>query len=215
MATLTLPSPFKHLSSPPPYGTDPRQKIVDKAEALATYFIPYHLRRAVEHHKLQGLPKHYLIPPQHPSPLCTFVADICTTLGEENADFFDNLPDSMNLRQHNARDVYMSVCRSVFADGVVNWGRVMSLLTLAATFAVHFTLRGELCVVVKIPCWLGEVVDELLAEWIHKQGGWEDVQRSLSTKNERSNNWSKVFAYGAMMATAGLLLFSIRKGNFL
>jgi len=187
---------------------------VETAEAMSTYFIPYHLRRSVEHHKLQGLPKHYLIPPHHPSPLCRFVADICTQLGEENAEFFNTIGDNMNVRQSNAKEVYISVCQTVFQDGIVNWGRIMSLITLAATFAVHLTKRGELGAVVKIPQWLGEVVDDELADWIVHRGGWEDVQRTLTTRRQPST-WSRVLAYGCVAATAGLLLFSFGKGKLL
>jgi len=213
MTTLTISS-LKHPTSTDVSYPSPQKRIVEIAEAIITYFIPYNLRRSVEHCKLEGLPKHYLIPPKHPPELFTFIASVCTQLREDNADFFDNLPESMSLQQNNAKAVYISVCKTVFADNVINWGRVMSIFTMAATFSVYFTKKGELSVVTKVPQWLVEVVENELVDWIIEQGGWEDVRNSLAPKTEPSK-WSRVIAYGAMMATAGFLLFRIRKGKLL
>jgi len=197
-----------------------RERIVETSESLGTFFISYHLRNTLEHHKLKGLPKHYVIPPHHPSELFQFVADVCTHLRQENTDFFDTLPDRMNLTADNVKDVYMSVCENVFTDdGVVNWGRVMSLLTLAATFAVHFTKCGQFDVVTRIPTWLRDVVDMKLADWIMLQGGWEDVRRSLSGHRVPSSRWSRVIGYMtspsviAMATAATVLLYSFKKGR--
>lgn len=213
MATLTL-SPLKYSSSNDLQNLEtPEIKLIlDEAEAIATYYIPYHLRRSVEHCKLQGLPKKYLIPPQQPPELFTFITGICTQVEQENSDFFNNLPESMNLQPNNAKSVFISLCKTVFADEVVNWGRVLSIFTLAATFAVYFTKKGHLNVVTKIPKWLRDVIESELAEWIIEQGGWEDVQVKLSPKTERPK-WSRFLAYGGVMAAAGFLLF--RNGKLL
>lgn len=212
----TLPvSSFKHNTTvdhckPLP----PRKKIIKEAEAIISYYIPYHLRKTLDHAKLEGLPKHYLIPPKHPPDLFVNIARICTELGEDNADFFQSLPETVSLHQKNAKSVYMSLCKTVFEDNIVNWGRIMSLFALAAAFAENFVRSGELTVVTKISVWLCEFVEMELEEWITKQGGWEGVRRMLSSSSSPSR-WSRVLAYGAMMATAGFLFFKIGKGKLL
>ena len=60
----------------------------------------------------------------------------------DNAKFFDALPENMNMNIHNAKAVYLSICQSVFEDGKINWGRVYTVLALAATLAVYFTEKG-------------------------------------------------------------------------
>jgi len=209
MAMLTL-NPPKYSSSNDLTGLDaPDKHIIDKAVSIATYYIPFHLRRSVEHSKLQGLPKHYLIPPQQPPELFTFIVNVCTDLEQKNIDFFHNLPESLDLQANNAKTVFISLCKTVFTDETINWGRVMSIFTLAATFAVYFTKKNQLNVVTKIPKWLGEVIESELADWIIEQGGWEDVRNKLSPNKsaENSSKWSRVIAYGGVMAAAGFLLY--------
>lgn len=216
MATLTLPPPLNNFSSSSDLTnltSQEKKVIVDKAEAIATYYIPYHLRRTVEHCKLQGLPKHYLIPPQQPAELYVFIANICTQVEAENSDFFNGLPESMNLQANNAKSVYIALCKTVFADEVINWGRVMSIFTLAASLAVYFTRKGQLSLVTKIPHWLGEVIESELADWVIEQGGWDDVKNKLSPKAD-APRWQRMIAYGGVIAVTGFFMFR-NSGNLL
>ena len=149
-----------------------RENIVEKSFAIANYYVPYHLRCSVPHKSLWGLPKQYLVPPQNPPELFTFIAKLCTQMENENCSFFNGLPDRVNLNSENAEALFLSVSKETFSDKIVNWGRVVSIYTLAGTFAVHFITKGQLSVVKKIPCWVQEFVDEELADWIEDQGGW-------------------------------------------
>jgi len=208
MATLTV-SALKYKSTNDIANLAGRRKqIIDAAESITDYLVPYNLRRLVAHRELQGLPKHYLIPPKEPLELHTFVADICKQLEEENADFFHNLPEGMNVQVSNAKTVYISVCKSVFADGIINWGRLMSIFTLASVFAVYFTKKGQTSIVPTIPQWIKDVVETELADWIIEQGGWDVARSKLTTPGVKSPKWSRMVAYGGVAAVAaGLLLF--------
>lgn len=195
MAMLTL-NPPKYSSTTDLTNLEtPEKLIIDKAEAIATYFIPYHLRRSVEHRKLQGLPKHYLIPPQQPPELYTFIASVCTNLEQDNSDFFHNLPESLNLQANNAKAVFISLCKTVFADETINWGRVLSIFTLAATFAVYFTKKSQLNVVTKIPKWLSEVIENELVDWIVEQGGWVSFNVIYFRKSKAEKKYSQIYIY--------------------
>ncbi|XP_057296151.1 bcl-2-related protein A1-like [Hydractinia symbiolongicarpus] len=158
-------------------------EVSDKAHAIATYYIPYHLRNSVEQKSLRGLPKSYLIPPQQPPELFTFIAKLCTHMEAKNSSFFTDLPERLNVRVDNSKTKFLGLCKETFADKVVNWGRVISIFTVAGCFALHFLKKNQLSTVQKIPLWVQEFIDQELADWIIEQGGWEDAGWLLSQKN--------------------------------
>ena len=174
MATVTI--------SPTTYSSRRRCLILQKSEehiaiintafAIAMYYIPYHLRNSVNQENLRGLPKQYLIPPHQPSHLFTTVAKLCSNMELENAVFFKGLPDRVKLHPNNAQTVFMNVAQETFADGKINWGRVLAIYTLAGCMSLHFLLIHELVIVKSIPYWVKDFVRLNLADWIHEQGGW-------------------------------------------
>jgi hypothetical protein len=206
METLTMaPYKYSNFENAALFGEEPQTKICHQAEAIATYIISYNLRQSVQHRKLQGLPKHFLVPPQQPSQLFTRLASICTEVKHDNAKFFDALPENMNINLNNAKSVYISVGKTVFEDGTINWGRVYTVLTLAATWAVYFTEKGQLSVVPQIAQWFRELVETELVDWIVEQGGWD------ASCKVASNSWTRMIAYGGVIAAAGFLL--LRNGK--
>ncbi|XP_065674408.1 apoptosis regulator BAX [Hydra vulgaris] len=190
-------------------NSEEKKSIINTAFAIAMYYIPFHLRSSVSQENLRGLPKQYLIPPQQPSHLFTTVAKLCSNMELDNAFFFKGLPNRVNLNSHNAQAVFMNVAKETFADGTKNWGRVLAIYTLAGCMSLHFLLQNELVIVKSIPYWVKEFVSIHLADWIEKQGGWDDLPKKLSDDSNNQSSWSKVIAVGGVVAaTAGLFLFS-------
>jgi len=205
METLAIP-PYKHSRGDcDSLIENPSTKISQQTEAIATYIISYHIRQSVPHSKLQGLPKHFLVPPHQPSKLYTDLARVCLEVKQDNDRFFNTLPGNMNIQSNNAEMVFSSVCKSVFEDGKINWGRVYTILTLAATLGVYFTERGQLLIVPKIARWVRDVVDAELIDWITDQGGWE------ASCGVPPRSWTQMIAYGGFIAAAGYLL--LRNGK--
>ena len=151
---------------------DTVRDIQNKGFDIATYYIPYKLRQTVPHEKLRGLPTHYLIPPQQPSDLQLSVAYHCMKMESQHSSFFDDVPTTLRLQTNNAEELFMQICEQVFSDGNKNWGRVVTIFALAATFAVHFANSGSLDIISRIPTWVSRFIGEFLSEWIREQGGW-------------------------------------------
>ena len=148
-----------------------------KAFEIATYYIPYHLRDKVDHEKLRGLPKKYLIPPSQPSELNLSVTIHCTRMKSQYAKFFEDVPLSLSLNESNAEILFLQICEQVFADGTKNWGRVITIFALAGTFAAHFANRELLNIIVNIPKWVQKFFDQFLVDWITEQGGWVSASK--------------------------------------
>ena len=146
--------------------------IINTAFAIAMYYIPYHLRNSVNQGNLRGLPKQYLMPPHQPSHLFTTVAKLCSKMELENAVFFKGLPERVKLHPSNAQTVFMNVAQEIFADGKINWGRVLAIYTLAGCMSLHFLLIHELVTVRCIPYYVKDFVRLNLADWIYEQDGW-------------------------------------------
>ena len=149
------------------------QSIVKMSLNLALYYIPYHLRCRCEHDSLKGLPKDYVVPPEQTPELHKRVADFSNQMEQRFASFFEQVPNHTKVKNENAKQVFISLCRKVL-NSDVNWGRLISIYTLGGSFAVHFVNTGKKDLVKSIPSWIEEVIEttEGLAQWIKTQGGW-------------------------------------------
>ncbi|KAM4602627.1 apoptosis regulator BAX [Polymixia lowei] len=78
-----------------------------------------------------------------------------------------------------AQDVFMTVARSIFADGI-NWGRVVALFHLAYRLIYKALTTNHLENIKIIISWVLQFIREKLYTWILQQGGWEGVIRGIS-----------------------------------
>jgi len=184
------------------------EAILEKAFDIATFYVPYHLRDCLPHEQLRGLPKHYLIPPQQPLELFQIIANLCTHMETQNSAFFDNLPEKINLKIENAKTLFFKLGQETFCDNVINWGRVISIFTLAGTFAAYFAKKSQTNIIVKISYWVQDFIDQHLADWIYDQGGWDDLVDKLCGDKNVPKSWSRFLAYGGVVAAAGYFILS-------
>ncbi|XP_028257545.1 apoptosis regulator BAX [Parambassis ranga] len=78
-----------------------------------------------------------------------------------------------------AQDIFMTVARSIFADGI-NWGRVVALFHLAYRLIYKALTTNHLENIRMVISWVLQVIREQLYTWLVQQGGWEGVIRSFS-----------------------------------
>ncbi|XP_029904412.1 apoptosis regulator BAX [Myripristis murdjan] len=78
-----------------------------------------------------------------------------------------------------AQDVFMTVARSIFTDGI-NWGRVVALFHLAYRLIYKALTTNHLENIRIIISWVLQFIREKLYFWIVQQGGWEGVIRGIS-----------------------------------
>ncbi|XP_056612545.1 apoptosis regulator BAX [Triplophysa dalaica] len=86
----------------------------------------------------------------------------------------------INTVQANcAQDVFMTVARSIFEDGI-NWGRVVALFHLAYRLIYKALTQNHFETIRTIIRWFLQFIKENISVWIRAQGGWEGVVRSVS-----------------------------------
>ncbi|CAB1339611.1 unnamed protein product [Coregonus sp. 'balchen'] len=78
-----------------------------------------------------------------------------------------------------AQDVFFSVAREIFADGI-NWGRVVSLFHLAYKLIYKALTQNHLEIIKKVISWVLQFIRENVSAWIRQQGGWEAVISTVS-----------------------------------
>uniref|UniRef100_A0A672KAB8 Zgc:153993 n=1 Tax=Sinocyclocheilus grahami TaxID=75366 RepID=A0A672KAB8_SINGR len=70
-----------------------------------------------------------------------------------------------------AQDVFMTVARSIFEDGI-NWGRVMALFHLAYRLIYQALTQNHFDIIRRIISWFSQFIRESISAWIRQQGGW-------------------------------------------
>nr|XP_046201087.1 apoptosis regulator BAX-like isoform X4 [Oncorhynchus gorbuscha] len=78
-----------------------------------------------------------------------------------------------------AQDVFFSVAREIFADGI-NWGRVVSLFHLAYKLIYKALTQNHLESIQMVINWVLQFIRENVSAWIRQQGGWEAVISTVS-----------------------------------
>lgn len=78
-----------------------------------------------------------------------------------------------------AQDVFMTVARSIFEDGI-NWGRVVALFHLAYRLIYQALTQNHFEIIRRIISWFLQFFRENISAWIRQQGGWEGIFRSVS-----------------------------------
>ncbi|CAG5850616.1 apoptosis regulator BAX [Menidia menidia] len=77
------------------------------------------------------------------------------------------------------KDVFMSVARNIFADGI-NWGRVVALFHLAYRLIHRALTTNHLENIRMVIGWVLQVIRDQLYSWLVQQGGWAGVINSIS-----------------------------------
>ncbi|KAL6468895.1 hypothetical protein MHYP_G00224190 [Metynnis hypsauchen] len=78
-----------------------------------------------------------------------------------------------------AQDVFMTVARSIFTDGI-NWGRIVALFHLAYQLIYRALTQNHFEIIKTIISWVLQFIREHISAWIRQQGGWAGVMRSVS-----------------------------------
>ncbi|XP_034536321.1 apoptosis regulator BAX [Notolabrus celidotus] len=98
-----------------------------------------------------------------------------------------------------AQDIFMTVARSIFADGI-NWGRVVALFHLAYRLIYKALTTNHLENIRMIISWVLQVIREQLYAWLVQQGGWAGVIRGFS-------RWRTVTILASVVLVAAIVYY--------
>ncbi|XP_072890302.1 apoptosis regulator BAX-like [Hemitrygon akajei] len=71
------------------------------------------------------------------------------------------------------KETFIKVAKEQFADGVINWGRVVTLFYFACKLVVKALCQKIPDMIQTIISWTMEYIQEHILRWIRDLGGWE------------------------------------------
>ena len=99
---------------------------------------------------------------------------LAADLEREHGDLFNNMLKELNKAQQNHVNgvVFQNIAKEMFADHIINWGRIAVLYTFAGQMALFCEKHNMKAESANVPDWLSTFVNKNLSGWIEKRGGW-------------------------------------------
>lgn len=104
---------------------------------------------------------------------------------------FRSLLLQLQLDEDNCCEILCNVFAEMLADGVMNWGRVVTIFCFSGCAVKHMSDRGssknandrisESC---------AKFVSREASAWIKEQGGWENFSNHFGEQNSETINWT-------------------------
>ncbi|XP_065650698.1 apoptosis regulator BAX-like [Hydra vulgaris] len=125
------------------------------------------------------------------------VAHCLKRIGDDlvNNHQLNHLISSIQVTRETAYKTFFDVASHVFADGTINWGRVVTLFYFAYKLAIQVV--NQLPLVEIVIGWVQKFVTDRLAQWIAERGGWNAVQEYFGSTTVQ---FVGVFAAGFLFA---------------
>ncbi|PFX17402.1 apoptosis regulator R1-like [Stylophora pistillata] len=183
--------------------------IIEKALSLTQDYISFRLRSKFEQNKLQGLHRHFLIPPQSTNASTSTLRKLATDTEAKYPDLFESVCTKLDITPASAHRTFVCVAKEIFQEET-NWGRIVALYAFGGVVAHHFveTQRPEM--VQKIVEWTATFIAENLLTWIKENGGWDGFVAHFSDSSQSQTMWKSLFTVGSICA-AGLTLLALNK----
>lgn len=108
---------------------------------------------------------------------------IASEVETTHGDLFVNMLRSLDCQADNCSEVYAQIVESMFADNVINWGRIAVLFAFSGHLALFCKQNGLQEASELVPLWLTSFVNRRLLKWIQNNGGWVSVRQFSSTEN--------------------------------
>lgn len=128
------------------------------------------------------------------------IRDIGDRLSNDHT--LNNMIGQVRVSKDSAFDTFLIVAQQIFADGVYNWGRIVTLFYFGYKLAVRVV--NEIPLVKMIIEWVVKFIKDRLAKWIFEQGGWEALLDHIKNLRER-HNMEFLFTCGLAVSILGLI----------
>ncbi|EDO42793.1 predicted protein, partial [Nematostella vectensis] len=104
------------------------------------------------------------------------VAHALREIGDQltNDATLNNLIAECHVTKDTAFDTFLAVALQIFQDGVINWGRIVTLFYFGYKLALK--VLNQIPLIKMIIEWVVKFVKEKLVKWIFQQGGWVSLR---------------------------------------
>lgn len=104
---------------------------------------------------------------------------------------FKELLSQLHLKEDNCCETLCNVFAEMLSDGVINWGRILTIFCFSGCVAKHLSDRGcaknmtsriaETCV---------RFLSLEVSSWIEEQGGWDKFGDQFGEHKSETMNWT-------------------------
>lgn len=130
------------------------------------------------------------VPKNPPNKICKTMRRVAKDMLKKHEFVFKGMVKKLNLNGENLFQTFVIVSEELFADGEINWGRIVAVYAFAAKLAMYIkdnfmdTHETKAAFQRKLSMFLGKYVASKLKHWIIGQGGWNDFVESFPDKSE-------------------------------
>ncbi|CAH1786849.1 unnamed protein product [Owenia fusiformis] len=108
------------------------------------------------------------------------VARHLATLGDDLGTRYDaqftEMINAIPMSPQTGREAFIGIARQLFSDGVVNWGRIVTLMAFSGRLSVHAARQGSAAMAHNISGYMTRFfVQEDIPKWVDDHGGWENA----------------------------------------
>lgn len=134
------------------------------------------------------------------------VAHVIRDIGDRlsNDASLNSLIQQVVVTKDTAFETFLQVGVQIFNDGVVNWGRIVTLFYFGYKLALQ--VINEIPLIKMIIQWVCQFIKDRLAKWIFEQGGWEAVVDYFKSLRQR-HDLEVFFVFGCICALGFYLLW--------
>lgn len=98
---------------------------------------------------------------------------LCTEeIRRKNKDNFEGMCTLLELSTSSLYSSVQQIFRAMFADNIINWGRILSLLAFGRHLAQHCSKNCVGKVTESLTAWITTFICTRLQAWIVDHGGW-------------------------------------------
>lgn len=141
---------------------------------------------------LPSLPEVKILNHQPVTPLAEIgrqLAAVGDDINDKYRPQFNRMITSLNVTPETAYGLFAEVARKLFDDGVINWGRIVTLLCFGYRMAMTVIRAGLSSFFSSVVRYIVRfILVERIAKWIANQGGW----RSVMSHIPESVGWSTI-----------------------
>lgn len=117
-----------------------------------------------------------------PAQSISFTARTLRRIGSEveakHGDLLANMMRTISCSDDHISESFSKIVETMFADNVINWGRIAVLFTFAGHIALYCNRHDSQEDADLVVLWLTEFVNRKLLKWIQNNGGWVSHARS-------------------------------------
>jgi hypothetical protein len=97
---------------------------------------------------------------------------IATEAEAKHGELFANMMRTISCSSDDISESFLKIVEAMFADNIINWGRIAILFTFAGHLALYCDRHGSHGDADLVVLWLTEFVNKRLLKWIQNNGGW-------------------------------------------